>query len=452
MNQTPDTNEEQRGESLSFFLKKISTVIQQHADEAWVVAEISSLSSSRGAGHVYLDLVEHDDAGQEIAKVRANMWAGAKQAVLGKFEAETGSKLEAGMKVLLRVAPTFHIQFGLAVIVKDIEPSFTVGDMQRKLAKIRADLAASGVIDWNRNRNVPGEFARIAVISPQDAAGLGDFKSQADILEDAGLCSFEYFHARFQGKGAPDEIVSAMRAALIRNRDAAQGRHYDALVIIRGGGSAADLAHLNDFAIANAICRTPLPVMVGIGHERDSVILDEVACYSAHTPSKLIAYITSIIFNNAQAAMRDWQFITAFAMRSVAVAQEATEAQIQAVKVGGQKWLELAEVRSLSHIEMVTATAKASLVHAEQRISSSLETICMSANHLLDTAKREAQNAFATVIGMGPKRTLERGFVITRHAGKAVSRMEQARSLSDLELEFSDGRIAVSIVSDVTNP
>lgn len=436
-----------QGKTLSAFLRQVTDLVKTEVRDEWITAEISAASAAKPGAHLYLDLVEHDANGMEVAKAKANLWASSRDKLVDKFQKETGATLRAGIKVMLYVSAGFHPQYGFSMVIKDINPTFTVGDMQKKLMQIRAALTASGVIGKNKSLKTPAEFTRVAVVAPSEAAGLGDFKSQADILAAAGLCAFDYFHARFQGTGAADEVVGAMNKAWFRNFEMGNDRYYDALVIIRGGGAASDLAYLNEFGLADAICRAPIPVMIGVGHERDKVILDEVATYSAHTPSKLIGFISETIINNAQANIRHWQYIVAFAGRVTAVSTELLAGHMQHVKSRSVSLLDKAAAKTLSDIDFVKSNALSSLKNTEQKMDNALSTIRLSTNHVVNNAQREVENTFSTIIGLGPQKTLERGFAIARSGGKPVTRKAQALAAETIELQFSDGSVTLQPIS-----
>lgn len=434
-----DTTQQAQGKPLSTFLRRVTDLVKAEISEEWVTAEISAISTNKPGAHMYIELVEHNAEGTEVAKAKAAIWASAKDRLIDKFQKETGAELKAGIKVMILVAASFHPQYGFSVSVKDINPTFTVGDMQKKLMQIRAALTSVGIFGKNKALKTPTEFTRVAVIAPGDAAGLGDFKSNADILQSAGLCFFDYFHARFQGAGAADEIVGALSKVSFKNFELGCDRYYDAVVIIRGGGAVSDLAYLNEFGLAEAVCRYPVPVMVGIGHERDKVILDEVANYSAHTPSKLIGHIWETIVNNAQANMRNWQYIVGYAAKVTAVCTELVSSNMQNVKTRSAALIDKVDAKTNTDMELVKSKAVGNLKNMEQGMDSELRNIKMSAEHALDTAKREMDNAFSTVVGLGPKKTLERGFIIARSDGRAITRKEHADKVTTLDLEFSDG-------------
>lgn len=440
-----------QGKPLSTYLRRVTDLVKSEIHEEWITAEISALSTNKPGAHMYFELVEHDAEGKEVAKVKAALWASSKDRLIEKFQKETGAELKAGIKVMILVAASFHPQFSFSVSVKDINPTFTIGDMQKKLIQIRAALTAAGVFGKNKALRTPTEFTRVAVIAPGDAAGLGDFKSNADILQKSGLCSFDYYHARFQGTGAADEIVGALNKVSFKNFELGCDRHYDAVVIIRGGGAVSDLAYLNEYGLADAVCRYPVPVMVGIGHERDKVILDEVANFSSHTPSKLIGHIWETVVNNAQANMRNWQYIVGYAAKVTAVCTELVSSNMQNVKTRSVSLLEKVDAKTNTDMELVKSKAVGNLKNMEQGMDSALLNIKMSATHALDTAKREMDNAFSTVVGLGPKKTLERGFAIARSEGRAITRKEQAENVETLDLEFSDGIISLKNVVPPTH-
>lgn len=269
------------------------------AGSLWVKAEISQLRTIKG-DHLAIELVEHDKAGHLAARTQSFLWKGKSRALIEKFKSATGSELVAGIKVMLSVKIDFSAISGIRLIIEDIDPTYTLGDIEAKLRQIRETLSREGVVGRNKQIPIPLEFCHVAVISPNGAAGLGDFKRDADILVNAGLCQFEYLSARFQGAEAAQSIKDRLQSVMdsYNNREI----QYDAICIIRGGGSVTDLYWLNDLELARAVCCCPLPIFTGIGHERDNTILDEIANQRFDTPSKVIGHIRNVICQNAQTA------------------------------------------------------------------------------------------------------------------------------------------------------
>ena len=284
--------------SLSQLLAQIAMAVNRVTPMAlWVKAEISECRATKN-GHVHLDLIELDAHKNLLGKASAKLFKTQADLLLTKFFETTKSHLGSGMKVLLQVKAQFHIQYGFSLIIEDIDPAYTLGDISAKLQGIRDALKQEGVFERNKSFVTPREFYRVAVLSPQSAAGLGDFRQEADLLEKHQLCHFVYYHAQFQGDVAALEITTALS---IISHDHTQ-LPYDALVIIRGGGASIDLAWLNDLSIARAICLAPLPIFSGIGHERDNTILDEIANMRFDTPSKVINHILNTTVHNAKQA------------------------------------------------------------------------------------------------------------------------------------------------------
>ncbi|WP_424951146.1 exodeoxyribonuclease VII large subunit [Deinococcus sp.] len=358
----------------------------------WVRAELSSVTDRR---HLYLDVVQLQD-GQEIAKARATLWARERYSLEGKFRRATGGGLRAGMKVLLYVTAEFHPQYGFSLHILDVAPEFTVGDQMIKLDNIRRVLDAEGLLTRNRLLPPPGDFSRVAVVSPRQAAGLEDFAREAERLQRVGVTDFVYLSATFQGKEAPASLMGALSAALLAHLEAP----LDALVIIRGGGAQTDLAWLNDLELARAVARFPVPVITGIGHARDDSILDEVACIRADTPSKAAAYILNTVAGAAGTALDAYRQIRTLGREVLTQAQSSSG------------WMQA----------RVTRAAQGRVKGESERLDSTMRA----------------------VLGLTPQRTLSRGYALVRGpAGAVVTRAAQVRTGQGLTLEFVDGVVGV---------
>jgi exodeoxyribonuclease VII large subunit len=275
--------------TLSKLFSKVKQAVEVNMpNEIWLEAEIASLTKSP-KGHYYLSLIETDYNGNELAKNQAIIWSSNASTVDRKFKEGTGQVLASGQKVLLQVQVTFEAKFGLNLKVININPSFTLGDMDAKMMKITNKLKDEGIYENNKKVCLPYIFKKIAVISPEEAAGLKDFQVDAEKLAINGLCDFDYYQAYFQGKDTVNSVLKAFD-----NVDKSK-IEYDAIIVIRGGGAKTDLHYLNEYDIAKRICNHKLPVIVGIGHQIDHGVLDEVACMQHDTPSKVIGYIYAAI-------------------------------------------------------------------------------------------------------------------------------------------------------------
>ena len=315
---------------LSDYLSAVEMVVKETFNHrVWVKAEIRNLSSK--GGHYYFELAEKDDDGKVVASCRGNLWRFKAARVLAKFERATGMPLERDLTVLLKVSAGFHAQYGFSLTIEDIDPSYTLGDLARQYAKMVDRLTGEGLLHLNQQLPTPFDIEHVLVIAPEKAAGLGDFQADADRLASTGACQFHYYHATFQGNHAPSEIRQAIVSAQQQFQDTYQ-RLPDLLVIIRGGGAVGDLAYLNDYELAALVAEQPIPVWVGIGHERDKVILDEVAHTSFDTPSKVIAAIISHLAQLITQTLQYQAQIKQAATQQLTMAEQKTSRQLSHIQ------------------------------------------------------------------------------------------------------------------------
>nr|WP_183987750.1 exodeoxyribonuclease VII large subunit [Deinobacterium chartae] len=359
----------------------------------WVEAEIASLTDRR---HLYLDLVELGEDGKEMARARANLWARERYRIAAKFRAVTGGELAPGMRVLVKAVPEFHPQYGFSLNILDISAGYTAGAAQEKLARIRRTLEQEGLYDRNRNLEGPADFARVAVISPRSAAGLGDFREEADRLEAAGLCRFSYFEALFQGREAAASLKEALEDVTFQHALEA----FDAVVLIRGGGAASDLAWLNDLELARTAARLPLPLLTGIGHARDDTILDEIAHTRFDTPSKVVQHLENTISENGR--------------------------------------------RALAAYESIRRLSRELLARRSTGLDALYTRIRRAAAHRVEVRSRDLDALMRRILGLSPQATLARGYALVRARGRTVRSAAEARQHAALELVFEDGTLEVT--------
>jgi exodeoxyribonuclease VII large subunit len=264
-----------------------STIETAFSQTLWVVAEISEMRCNT-RGHCYLELVEKED-NDTIAQIRANIWARAFRVIASNFKKTTGESLGQGMKVLLQINVTFHEIYGLSLNIRDIDPAYSLGEMARKRIEVIEQLTKEGLIKMNKQICLPLVPQRIAVISSVTAAGYGDFINHIDTNRYGYKIYHTLFQAFMQGQAAGASIISAMRKVK------KQRRLYDALVIVRGGGSQVDLSCFDTYEIAAEIAKFPLPVITGIGHERDYTIADITAHTKLKTPTAVAEFLLSEI-------------------------------------------------------------------------------------------------------------------------------------------------------------
>lgn len=259
------------------------TIERQMDGKYWVEAELSDLHDRN---HCYMELVENDPFGPTpLAKARAVCWANRWTALRNKFERQTQQQLRPGIKVRIMVTPTFHEAYGFAYQVSDIDPDYTLGDIVRKRMEIIRQLKESGIFDLQRELVLPRFAQRIAVISSAQAAGYGDFCHQIDDNSYGLSFSHELFAAIMQGEQVEQSVIAAL------DRINARIDEFDVVVIIRGGGATTDMSGFDTLALAENVANFPLPIITGIGHDRDECILDMVSYMRVKTPTAAAAFL-----------------------------------------------------------------------------------------------------------------------------------------------------------------
>lgn len=273
----------------SLTLYELNSLVRQSIaltmpDAYWVEAELSELREVRG--HCYMELVEKDEYGNTpVAKASAKCWKNTWMFVRQHFERVTGRPMRPGMKVLLKVTADFHEAYGFSWIVNDINPEFTMGDMARRRQEIIRQLKAEGVFELQKELSLPMFAQRVAVISSANAAGYGDFCHQLSANEDGLWFAPSLFPATMQGEAVSASVIRALNEINLRADD------FDVVVIIRGGGATSDLSGFDTLELAENVANFPLPVITGIGHERDQNVLDLVAFRSVKTPTAAAALL-----------------------------------------------------------------------------------------------------------------------------------------------------------------
>lgn len=327
--------------TLSSYLASIEEAVKAVLPApAWLVAELSSFTV-RANGTVFMDLVQSLD-GKEVAKAPGCvMFGNVAKKVLEQWKSVTGGLPQAGMKVLVRVRPNFSVQYGFNLQVSAIDPSYTLGDMQAKVKEIIDRLKEQQIFDKQRDLPAPGGFWRVAVVSPFEAAGLADFQKDADMLARAGVCDFEYFSATFQGESSSQSLRDALRVLFERHKETP----FDVVALIRGGGAKTDLAWLNDFELARWLCRIPIPVFTGIGHQTDETVLDLVAHRRFDTPSKVIGFIKTSLSQEAVELRSKMEWAQAEMLRLAAAQRPAVDRLAARFTASGQRLIHAHQLR-----------------------------------------------------------------------------------------------------------
>lgn len=404
----------------------------------WIRADLSDVNV-RG-GHCYLELLEKDErTGATVAKMRGIIWANRFAYLRQKFLQVTGQELRSGMKVMLEVSVNYHEQYGISLIITDIDPSYTLGDMERLRREILARLKAEGIIDMNKQLPFPTVPQRIAIVSAAGAAGYGDFMNQ--LHNNAyGLQFYTcLFPAVMQGK----ETVASVTAAL--DRINLHLDLFDCVVIIRGGGSTSDLNSFDDYSLASNVAQFPLPVVVGIGHERDVTILDYVACRRVKTPT---AAAELLIGCGVEALAH----IDELRDTIVNTAREyITEAKRQIQYLSGTIPLiagNIVERNSarLQHImQIVPLTAQNRIAQGNERLNFLIKSMSQASAQAIVREKMRLTALYDKVQILSPQNTLRRGYSLTTLNGHAVTDASQLAPGDNITTHFASGKVVSTV-------
>ncbi|MBP5137262.1 MAG: exodeoxyribonuclease VII large subunit [Paludibacteraceae bacterium] len=373
----------------------------------WVKAEISEFRVN-GNGHAYFELI--DKTGETItAKSKAACWRNLVPYITAKFLEATGSELKSGIKVLLQCGVSFHPVFGFSLVVNDIDPSYTLGDMARERQEIVNRLKESGVFDLNRELPFPEFPQRVAVISSATAAGYGDFMNQ---LQSSGYAIYpRLFQATMQGDRTAQSVIAAL------DRVNEHFDKFDVVVIIRGGGATSDMAGFESYELAECVCNFPLPVVTGIGHQRDTCVLDLVANQPVKTPTAVAELLISAFDAKMDEIARlcgELRLWTTKKLSPAAIAPLAAELKRVAFAKTAQQRTEL---RSLVE-KMRSGSAK--------NISDKKHAVDLTEQLLKFTS---------------PLEIMKRGFAMVTKDGKRVRSAKSLKSGDRISLQMIDGSV-----------
>ncbi len=379
----------------------------------WVEAELSEAREVRG--HCYMELIQKDPfSATPVARASAKCWKNRWNALRPKFEQATGQPLHAGLKVLLCVTANFHEAYGFSWIVQDLDPTYTLGDMARKRMEIIRQLKAEGVFELQKELHLPMFAQRVAVISSENAAGYGDFCNHL-LGNDHGL-HFEttLFPAVMQG----DQVEASVIAALDRIYEAAD--LYDVVVIIRGGGATADLSGFDTLRLAENVANFPLPIITGIGHERDESVLDMVAYQRVKTPTAAATFLIDNLMTVSR-QLDDWQEVIS---QRVGQRLALEHARLETIVARIPALVHLVHTRQEAHLERL-ATSIVHFLHERlttehfhlERLTTSIAPLIQkrmeTERHRLDRLELRAKS-------LDPALLLRRGYSITLIDGRVV--------------------------------
>lgn len=405
----------------------------------WVRAEIHNITTNF-SGHCYLDIIEKDQfSDQIIAKQRATIWASNYRILFQKFNAATGGQLQAGIKILIEVSVEFHELYGLSLNVKDIDPTYTLGELQRRRLEIIERLKKRGLIDKNRSLPIPRLLQRIAIISSPTAAGYADFLHQLTNNKFGFYYNTTLFSAIMQGTQTETSILSALDVIQSRKSE------FDIVVIIRGGGATSDLQAFDSERLAESCALFPLPILTGIGHLRDETILDMVAYLNIKTPTAVAEYIISHTLDLDN-------YLVELANRlsqSVSLCLEQEKNRLISLSAYipqfAQRLLSSSDnyLLSIQHrIELKTADLIAKNRLLLDRKSDQLSAL---ANQKLQQQQNNLKLIETKLQLLDPQQLLKKGYSFTTHNGKLVTSVSQLTPGDVITTTIADGAI-ISVV------
>lgn len=394
-----------------------SVINETFAEAVWITAELSDVRVATN-GHCYMQLVEKDPKrGTMLAFANAHIWSNRWWLIRDTFLQETGQVFQSGLKVMLQVQVTMHEAYGYSLNILDVDPTYTLGEMARRRQEILKQLQADGVIDMNRELSFPSLPQRIAIISAEGAAGYGDFCHQLHDNE-WGLCFYTHlFPAAMQGNQTESSVISALeKIALYQDL-------FDVVVIIRGGGASADLASFDSYEMALNVANFPLPIITGIGHDRDQTVLDRVAHTSVKTPTAAAALLIDLL------------------------SQQLTHVQELQDEVAEQTLGRIErELLQLHRMLNQVRGTHISLGQQLNRLTLIDDRIKMLTTQRVQNDQQKLSYIEKTIQMAQPDNLLKRGFSITRLNGHAIRSASEVPQGAELLIQTADGIITATSV------
>lgn len=421
----------------------------------WVTAELSDLRVA--GGHCYMELIEKDSKGSTCAKMRAMIWANMLMPLRSKFYAATGRDIANGIKVMVRGSVNHHNLYGLSFVISDIDPSYTMGDMERLRREILERLHREGILENNKKLNIPMAPQRIAVVSAAGAAGYGDFINQLNSNPDG----FKFYPFLFPAVMQGERTSASVRRALQMVESTID--LWDCVVIIRGGGATTDLNGFDEYELAKSVALFPLPVVVGIGHERDRTVLDEIACVRCKTPTAVASYLIDtlrVAYTNAvdnvhriarYASERlkgeNYRLATVEASLPAIVESRLLRAEKQLTEI--VHGLELGSKRMVNRqnekLQRLTHQLEINVSKRQGREKERLSMIRYrygrALEKFLEKPSEKLRNIENLIKILSPENTLRRGYSITRVDGKALREVGELKEGMTIETRLMNGTL-----------
>ena len=419
-------------------LYEINSLVRQTLEltldaEYWVQAEIAELRVNR---HCYMELVQKDARGNGIvAKARAQVWAQVWAFIKPMFEETTGQVLSAGMQVLVKVQVTFHELYGYSLNVTDIDPTYTLGDIAKRRQEILQQLRDEGIDTMNKELPLPRLLQRVAVISSASAAGYGDFCNQLNNNQRGLAFKTELFQAVMQGNEVEKSVIQAL------NRIAKRLDEWDVVVIIRGGGATSDLQGFDSLLLAENVAQFPLPIITGIGHERDDTVIDMIAHTRVKTPTAAAEFL--IHHQEEELDMLEDLSARLTGQINLLLQNETNCLKLLASKI--PVLFSTVKAREGMRLHRLSAAmANSSIQNLEQakgKVALLEKQMGLYASQRLQNEGRRIELLESKLEGASPQRILRLGFSITRVGGKAVKDVNEVKEGEEIETTLASGTL-----------
>ena len=400
----------------------------------WVEAELSDVNERRG--HLFAELIEKDeDSNTPVARASAKCWASTWYSLKRTFERVTGEQLRTGMKVLLKVYVQFHPAYGFSWIITDIDPTFTLGDLAKKRMEIIAQLKAEGIFDMQRQLSLPMFCQHIAVISSATAAGYGDFCNHLHNNPYGFFFKTTLFHAVMQG----EQIESSVIDALNRIFDAHE--EYDCVVIIRGGGATSDMSGFDTLDLAENVANFPLPIITGIGHDRDECILDMISFHRVKTPTAAADFLLSHLDNTS----RTIDNLADRMVRSVARYLETERVRMKGISSKIPILFSMVKANETNRIELLSKRIENALRQTTEQENHRMQmlqhTIEVAVRLAIEKERHRLSLLAQKGLSLDPEIILKRGYSITLSGGKVVTDASKVIKGEILETKLANGTV-----------
>ena len=421
--------------SLKDLLLSVRQELYQTFDRAyWIRAEISEIRENAN-GHCYLELVEKDSSGKLIvAKTKAAIWADTYRLLKPYFREETGQALGVGLKVLVEVTVNFHEVYGFSCVIRDIDPAFTLGDLARKRQETIHKLKEDGIWEMNKSLEFSEPVNRIAVISSASAAGYGDFQDQIQSNKRGYKFYVKLFPAIMQGEGAAASIIEVLDTIYTYSD------FFDAVVIIRGGGATTDMLAFDEYDLAAHCAQFPLPVITGIGHDRDESIVDMVAHTRCKTPTAVAAFLidkmaeleTDVLFLQNEVSDKVSEYLTKekkYFENLVLRFSQKLNISLQKEKYYLNRMIETVRQRSVFALEK-----------ERQNVKEKRQKIELLVRNFLNKEQYAIKLYEKTLSLVSPQNVLKKGYSLTIKNGKAVRSVDELKTGDIIITILSDGK------------